>query len=62
MGENISVELNAGLEALQISKKVSIITRDNASNVGRAVEIFDISLKIGCFAHTLDLAAKTLWS
>ena len=26
--------------------------------MGRAVEISDISLKIGCFAHTLDLAAK----
>ena len=35
-----------------------MITTDNASNMGRAVEISDISLKIGCFAHTLDLAAK----
>ena len=57
-GENISVELNAALESWQIGQKVSVITTDNASNMGRAVEISDISLKIGCFAHTLDLAAK----
>ena len=57
-GENISVALNSALEPWQIREKVSVITTDNASNMGKAIEISDIKLKIGCFAHTLDLAAK----
>ena len=57
-GENISVALNAALESWQISEKVSVITTDNASNMGRAISISDIDLQKGCFAHTLDLAAK----
>ena len=57
-GENISVALNHALECWQIQDKVSVITTDNASNMGVAVQISDIDLKIGCFAHTLDLATK----
>ena len=57
-GENISVALNAAIESWQISEKVSVITTDNASNMGRAISISDIDLQIGCFAHTLDFAAK----
>ena len=57
-GENISVALNAALKSWQISEKGSVITTDNASNMGRAISISDIDLQKGCFAHTLDLAAK----
>ena len=37
---------------------MSVITTDNASNMGRAIDISDIKLKISSFARTLDLAAK----
>lgn len=57
-GETISVALNTVLQTWQIDDKVSVITTDNASNMGKGVQISDISLQIGCFAHTLDLAAK----
>lgn len=46
------------LQSWKIDDKVSVITTDNASNMSHAMEISDISLPIGCFAHTLDLAAK----
>ena len=57
-GENTSVALNEALESWQISEKVSVITTGNASNLGHAIGISDIDLQVGCFAHTLDLAAK----
>ena len=58
MGENISVALSAALESWQIAEKVSVITTDNASNIGCAIHISDKDLQTVCFAHTLDLAAK----
>lgn len=50
--------LNSALESWQIAEKVTVITTVYASNMGRASVISDIYLKIGSFAHTLDLAEK----
>ena len=52
---NISVALNNDLECWQINDKVWVITTDNASNMGSAVQISDIELKNNCFGHILDL-------
>ena len=57
-GENLATELDIALEKWGISDKVSAITVDNAANIGKACTLCrGCEVKVGCFAHTLHLAA-----
>lgn len=47
------------MDEFGISGKVTAITMDNASNMDVAVKKLNI-IKIGCFAHTLNLGAQSL--
>lgn len=38
--------------------RVEVITVDNASYMTVAVEVSGANLKLGCFAHTLNLASN----
>ena len=56
-GETVAVEIVEVLEEFGITHKVVVMTVDNASNMDVAAKKLDI-LKLGCFAHTLNLAAQ----
>ena len=59
-GENIAAELQSAIEKWNIQGKVKVITVDNAANMDVAVKSLG-AVKMGCFAHTLNLASnKTL--
>lgn len=49
------------MDEFGISGKVAAITIDNASNMDVAVKKLNI-IKIGCFAHTLNLGAQSLYT
>lgn len=55
----MAVEIGEVLEEFGIAHKVVGITVENASNM--TVKRLDI-LKLGCFAHTLNLAAQKVYS
>jgi hypothetical protein len=38
--------------------KVKVVTVDNASNMAAAIRVSGVDLKLGCFAHTLNLASN----
>lgn len=60
-GETVAVEIGEVLEEFGITQKVVVMTVDNASNMDVAAKKLDI-LKLGCFAHTLNLAAQKVYS
>lgn len=60
-GEMVAVEIGEVLEEFGIAHKVVGITVDNASNMTVAAKRLDI-LKLGCFAHTLNLAAQKVYN
>ena len=57
-GQKIGFELKSVMTDWGISEKVGVITVDNASNMTVAVEVSGVDLKLGCFAHTLNLASN----
>ena len=57
-GQKIGFELKSVMTDWGISDKVGVITVDNASNMTVAVEVSGVDLKLGCFAHTLNLASN----
>ena len=60
-GENLAIELDTALVKWNIAGSVPACTVDNAANIGKAVEMSGIDIKVGCFAHTINLAAiKTM--
>ena len=60
-GETVAVEIGEVLEEFGIAPKVVVMTVDNASNMNVAAKRLNI-LKLGCFAHTLNLAAQKVYS
>ena len=56
-GANVAVEIGECLAEYDIKEKVSVITVVNAANMDVAAEKANVK-KIGCFAHTLNLAAQ----
>lgn len=60
-GETVAVEIGEVLEEFGIAHKVVVMTVDNASNMEVAARKLDI-LKLGCFAHTLNLAVQKVYS
>ena len=60
-GETVAVEIGEVLEEFGIAHKVVVMTVDNASNMDVAAKRLNI-LKLGCFAHTLNLAAQKVYS
>lgn len=58
-GENLALELDEALTKWELQGKVTAVTVDNAANIGKACTLSRwCDLKIGCFAHTLNLAAS----
>ncbi|XP_060782296.1 uncharacterized protein LOC132889619 [Neoarius graeffei] len=59
-GENITVELNECLREFELEGKVRVMTTDNARAMINASNMAGAGLSLGCFAHTLNLAAQKL--
>lgn len=57
-GDNLGTEMARVLEEWGIKEKTKVLTVDNAANMGIAARVAGIELKMGCFAHTLNLAAN----
>ena len=57
-GENIGRELASALQKWEIKDKVKVMTVDNAANMGVGVFQAGIELKLGCFAHCINLASN----
>ena len=57
-GENIGQVIKECTEEWNIREKVQSIVTDNAANMTVAVKKAEIDVHVGCFAHTLNLAAK----
>lgn len=57
----VAEEIKSILEEFQINNKVVAATVDNASNMDVALKNMKL-LKVGCFAHTLNLAAQKVYS
>lgn len=60
-GEVIAEEIGDILDEFEIKHKVVAITVDNAANMDVTVKKMSI-IKIGCFAHTLNIAAQKLYN
>ncbi|XP_034538951.1 zinc finger BED domain-containing protein 1-like [Notolabrus celidotus] len=60
-GPVIAEEIGDILDEFKIKEKVVAITVDNAANMDVAVKKMSIR-KIGCFAHTLNIAAQKLYT
>ncbi len=59
--ENLAIELDTTLDKWNIVGKVPTCTIDTAANIGKAVEISGIDIKVDCYVHTLNLASmKTI--
>ncbi len=59
-GEVVAEEISDILEDFEIEpSKIVAVTVDNAGNMDVAIKKLQI-LKIGCFAHTLNLAAQKI--
>jgi len=56
----VAEEIEDILDEFGIRSKVAAITVDNASNMNVAVQKLDL-IKIGCFAHTLNLGAQSMY-
>lgn len=61
IGNVIAEEIGDILDEFNIKEKVVAITVDNAANMDVAVKKMSIR-KIGCFAHTLNIAAQKLYT
>ncbi len=60
-GEVAAEEISDILEKFEIKpSKIVAVTVDNAGNMDVAIKKLQI-LKIGCFAHTLNLAAQKIY-
>jgi len=60
-GEVVAEEISDILEEFEIEPiKIVAVTVDNAGNMDVAIKKLQI-LKIGCFAHTLNLAAQKIY-
>lgn len=57
----VAKEIDGILEEFQINRKVVAATVDNAANMDVALKSLKF-LKVGCFAHTLNLAAQKVYS
>ena len=57
-GENIAAVLNACFQEWNVADKVCAIITDNAKNMTVAVRSTNTKHHVGCFAHTLNLAAR----
>ncbi|KAM8762178.1 E3 SUMO-protein ligase ZBED1-like isoform 1-T1 [Acanthopagrus schlegelii] len=60
-GQVIAEEIGDILDEFDVKEKVVAITVDNAANMDVAVKKMSIR-KIGCFAHTLNIAAQKLYT
>ncbi len=60
-GEVVAEEIGDCIEEYNIQQKVVACTVDNASNMTVAINRLDI-LKVGCFAHTLNLGAQKIYT
>lgn len=60
-GMVVAEEIKEVLEEFKISDKIAAATVDNASNMGVALRNLNF-LKMGCFAHTLNLAAQKVYN
>lgn len=56
-GPVVAKEIASVVEQFQLGEKIVAATVDNASNMDVALRNLDF-LKVGCFAHTLNLAAQ----
>lgn len=60
-GEVVAEEISEILEEFESDpSKIVAVTVDNASNINIAIKKLQI-LKIGCFAHTLNLAVQKIY-
>lgn len=59
-GQVVAKEINSILEQFDLEGKVIAATVDNASNMDVALKNLEF-LKVGCFAHTLNLAAQKVY-
>ncbi|XP_041947892.1 E3 SUMO-protein ligase ZBED1-like [Alosa sapidissima] len=59
-GPVVAEEINSILEEFQLTGKVIAATVDNAYNMDAALRNLKF-LKVGCFAHTLNLAAQKVY-
>lgn len=57
----VAEEIHGILEEFHLNKKAVAATVDNASNMDVALKNLPL-LKVGCFAHTLNLAAQKVYS
>jgi len=57
----VANEIESILEEFSLNEKVGAATVDNASNMDVALKTLKF-LKVGCFAHTLNLAAQKVYS
>nr|XP_055050617.1 E3 SUMO-protein ligase ZBED1-like isoform X2 [Misgurnus anguillicaudatus] len=60
-GVVVAEEIGDILDEFGIRSKIAAITVDNASNMNVAVQKLDL-VKIGCFAHTLNLGAQSVYT
>ncbi|XP_078574851.1 E3 SUMO-protein ligase ZBED1-like [Branchiostoma floridae x Branchiostoma japonicum] len=59
-GENITVEIDQCLAEFGLEGKVTSMTTDNARAMLNATGLAGVGMSLGCFAHTLNLAAQKL--
>lgn len=57
-GENISSEIEQCLKDFNLTGKTHVMTTDNARSMINATKMAGMSIALGCFAHTLNLAAQ----
>lgn len=60
-GMVVAEEINEVLEEFKISDKIVAATVDNAGNMSVALRNLKF-LKVGCFAHTLNLASQKVYN
>lgn len=60
-GPAVAEEIDTILDDFGVKSKVVAITVDNAANMDVAVKRMQI-MKMGCFAHTLNVAAQKLYN
>lgn len=58
-GAAVAEEIGNILDQFKVREKVMAATVDNAGNMDMAVKMQNVQ-KIGCFAHTLNLAAQKI--
>lgn len=60
-GMNIGHVIKECMQTFSIDGKVDVLTVDNASNMDLAARECGINYKLGCFPHTLNLAANKIF-